>query len=169
MTNTRTPRATDNGSIFDGIRPAVIAYADHARKADRTGAMLKDHPDVGAIWDRVAFLTMSNAKKITLTVAREVLGYDDTVTLTRKDGKPLSPDAARLEAVKKWIERNNPTPATPKTRALTVSLSGEGGGSAKVAEDHPFYAALALMATGDADADTLVAMVMEAHAAKSDV
>lgn len=41
----------------------------------------------------------------------------------------------------------------PKSRVLRVSLSGEGGGSTVVAEDHPLYAALVALITGDADAD----------------
>lgn len=38
---------------------------------------------------------------------------------------------------------------TPKPRVLRVSLSGDGGGSTVVAEDHPLYAALVAMVTGE--------------------
>lgn len=83
-----------------------------------------------------------------------------------KAGEQVTTDYGRghetiVKAVKRALSKSDDT---PKPRTLTVSLSGDGGGSTKVAEDHPFYAALSLMATGDADVDTLIAMITGATA-----
>lgn len=56
-----------------------------------------------------------------------------------------------VKAVKRALAKEDDT---PKTRTLRVVLSGEGGGSTTIPEDHPLYAALVALVTGtDADAD----------------
>lgn len=57
-----------------------------------------------------------------------------------------------VKAVKRALTKED---ESPKSRTLRVVLSGEGGGSTTVAEDHPLYAALVAMITGaDTDTDT---------------
>lgn len=72
-----------------------------------------------------------------------------------KSGEQVTTDYGRghetiVKAVKRALAKQD---ETPKARVLRVVLSGEGGGSAVVAEDHPLYAALVALVTGGADTD----------------
>lgn len=144
-----------NLTAFESIRPTAVAYADHARKADRAGTTLKGHADLPKVWEHYDALCVANNNRtrgVMLQVARDVLGLSSDVTLTRDGDKPLSVDAQRLENLKKWLDRNLPKAEddTPAQRVLRVSLSGEGGGTVVVPEDHALYAALVALITGDA-------------------
>lgn len=62
-----------------------------------------------------------------------------------------------VKAVKRALAKDDDT---PKARSLRVTLSGEGGGSTTVAEDHPLYAALVALVTGEASDEDLVASII---------
>lgn len=146
-----------NLTAFESIRPTAVAYADAARTEVRRAATLKGHADLPKVWEHYATLVEANNGKprgVMLQVARDVLGLDADVTLTRDGDKPLSVDAQRLENLKKWLDRNLPTVEddAPKARVMRVTLSGEGGGTAVVPEDHPAYAALLALITEGNDA-----------------
>lgn len=152
--NLNTPATVD---AFAGIRPAATAYADAARTEARRSATLKGHADLPLVWARFDALVeeRGKARGVMLDVAREVLGLSSDVTLTREEGKPLAPAAARLEALVKWLSRNMPKPEddAPAARVMRVTLSGEGGGTAVVPENWSgSYADLVALIAGGADA-----------------
>lgn len=156
MTNISTPAITvfdSAAAIFESIRPAAVKYGDAVRTAERREADLASHADISKVWDRMAHLTTQNetagkknpSRGVSLDVAREVLNLPG-LTLTREDGKDLTPDQKRLEALKKWMDRNQPKDDAPRPFRLAVTASGEGpvtGTLALSREAHPdVYAAL---------------------------
>lgn len=141
---------------FDAIRPVATRYAEAATKAERAAARLADHADVHVIFDRYAALVADKGGKshgVAPVVAREVLGFDESVTATPDENGKVSAKGTRVASLARWIQRNLPKDETdaPKPVVLRATLSGEGGGTVVVdPEQNPdLYAALVALIRGE--------------------
>lgn len=133
--------------MFENIRPAFVVYANHAKNAESASERLAAHPDIHTVWDRYAIKVTENDGKprgVMLDLAREILDLPG-LTLTREPGKDLDADQKRLEATKKWLDRNLPKDEdAPKPYRIAVTGSGDGGptGTLVITADDPLYAVL---------------------------
>ena len=133
--------------MFETIRPAFVTYATHAKNADSASERLAAHPDLPTVWERYATKVTENGDKtrgVMLDLAREILDLPG-LKLTREEGKDLTADQKRLEATKKWLDRNLPKDDdTPKAYRLAITGSGDGGptGTLVITSDDPLFAVL---------------------------
>lgn len=134
--------------MFENIRPEFVTYANHAKNADSASDRLAAHPDLPAVWARYAVKVEENSGKtrgVMLDLAREILDLPG-MTLTREEGKDLTADQKRLEATKKWLDRNLPKDEddAPKAYRLAITGSGDGGptGTIVITADDPLFAVL---------------------------
>lgn len=73
-----------------------------------------------------------------------------------KAGEQRATDYGRgVDTLVKSVKRALSANDAPGDPVMRVTLSGEGGGSATVPADHPLYAALVALITGDEDAPAL--------------
>lgn len=134
--------------MFENIRPVAARYAEAATRAERAAARLADHADVQTIFDRYAALVAENggkARAVAPAVAREVLGYDASVTATPDADGKVSAKGTRVASLARWIQNNvKKQDATPKPYRVAVTGSGDGGptGTLVITADDPLYAVL---------------------------
>ena len=144
MSNTTTP----------ALSSIAASYADKSAAAENAAKRLAEHPDTPA--HLAAFITMRDEKVwgAANIVARQMLDLpaDEPIKKGPAGQQKTTTNGRRIETLARWITRNadKADDDDDKPVVLRVSLSGQGGGTVTVPNDHPMYAELVALVTGEA-------------------